>query len=239
MRRALLVSATALLAGCAQPLRYGMVEDRSTGVMLGSVIERNLVIDSSQLVDKNVKLNLRNVSGDPSYDLSIYRTKILESLGRKGFISSEADNFGIKYDVNVLYSGQIRQDLTKEFAFLGAGVGGVASYGGSHRTRNLAGGLIGGATLGAVIGSHLQDDTYIVIAEISVAIADQYRGETKKTIVFSSSPPLQEAPRSSIKPFEAILQTRLAVYGGGRNVSAGEVAIRVRERLALIAADAI
>jgi len=64
------------------------------------------------------------------------------------------------------------------------------------------------------VGSYASDDTYITVAEVTVAVADQYRGTTKKTVSFSASPPLQEEHRSSIKPFEALLQTRVAVYAG-------------------------
>jgi hypothetical protein len=99
--------------------------------------------------------------------------------------------------------------------------------------------MVAGATLGAIVGSYARDDTYITVVEVTVAIADQYRGSTKKTVTFSASPPLQEAPRSSIKPFEDILRTKVAVYAGGRNVSQAQIIAGVRERMARIVADAI
>jgi len=227
------------LTSCAQPSRYGMVEDPETGLMLGSMIERNLVLDASQLENRTVKLNLRNASGDSSYDLSMFRKRIIDSLRAKGYTPTEGSDFGVKYDINVLYSGQVRNDLSREFAFLGAGAGGVAGYRGTNESRNMAAGMIAGATLGAIAGSYARDDTYITVAEVTVAIADQYRGTTKKTITFSASPPLQEEPRSSIKPFEAILRTQVAVYAGGRNISQAQIASGVRERLTRIVADAI
>jgi len=228
-----------VLVGCAQPLRYGMVEDPETGLMWGSAIEKNLVMDASQLENHSIKLNLRNVSGDSNYDLSLFRARLLEALRAKGYTPTDGNDFGVKYDVNVLYSGQVRQDLSQQFSFLGASAGGVAGYQGANQGRNMAAGIVAGATLGAIVGSYAHDDTYITVAEVTVAIADQYRGSTKKTITFSTSPPLQESPRSSIKPFEEILRTKVAVYAGGRNASQSQIARGVRERLVRIVADAI
>lgn len=234
-RRTLCVALGALaIAGCAQPGRMGMVEDRDTGLMWGSAVERNLVLDASQLENRSAKVTVRNISGDDAYDLAQFRNAFLAALTQKGFTPSEADNFGIKFDVNVIYSGQISTNLTKDFAFLGGAAGGVAGYGNRHEVRNSLGGVVAGAALGAVIGSNIRDDTYIAIAEVTVAIADQRTGNTKKTIVFSSSPPLQEERRSSIKPFEQVLTTKIAVYAGGRNVSQRQIAENVRARMARI-----
>jgi hypothetical protein len=239
MRKLWLLLLAASLFGCAQPARYGMVEDTKTGIMWGSTIERNIVMDASQLENKSVKVNLRNVSGDTSYDLSTFRKHFLDALRVKGYSPNEGDDFGIKFDVNVLYSGYIRKDLSSEFAFLGGATGGVAGYQGSHEARNMAAGVIAGATLGAIAGSYARDDTYITVAEVTIAIADQYRGTTKKTVTFSASPPLQEVQRSSIKPFEAMLRTKVAVYAGGRNITQEQITNGVRDRLTRIVADVI
>lgn len=234
-----LTVAALVFTGCAQPARYGMVEDPETGIVWGSAIEKNIVMDATQLENSTIKLNLRNVSGDPAYDLSSFRTRLLAALRAKGYFPTDGNDFGVKYDVNVLYSGQVRQDLSREFGFLGGAAGGVAGYRGNNQERNAAAGMVAGATLGAIVGSYARDDTYITVVEVTVAIADQYRGSTKKTVTFSASPPLQEAPRSSIKPFEDILRTKVAVYAGGRNVSQDQIIAGVRERMVRIVADAI
>lgn len=240
MRKFWLLLATATLAaGCAQPSRYGMVEDPETGLMWGSAVERNLVIDAAQLENRTIKLNLRNVSGDSSYDLTLFRKRLLDALIAKGYTPTDGNDFGVKFDVNVLYSGHIQNNLAGEFTFLGAAAGGVAGYRGTNESRNSAAGMLAGATLGAIVGSYARDDTYITVAEVTVAVADQYRGTTKKTVTFSASPPLQEVRPSSIKPFEAMLQTKVAVYAGGRNTAQRQVSGGVRERLARIVADAI
>ena len=235
-RRTFCLAVPALLVlGCAQSNRMGMVEDRDTGLMWGSTVERNLVLDASQLENRSAKVTVRNVSGDQAYDLAQFRAAFLTALTQKGFTPTDADTFGIRFDVNVLYSGQISTNLSKEFSFLGGTAGAVAAYGGgSHQVRDSLGGAIAGAALGAVIGTNVREDTYIVISEVTIGIADQKLGNTKKTIVFSSSPPLQEERRSGIKPFEQVLKTRIAVYAGGRNISQREVAENVRARMARI-----
>lgn len=235
----LLLAAVTLMMGCAQSARYGMVEDPETGLMLGSAVERNIVIDASQFENRTIKLNLRNASGDPSYDLTRFRQHLLQALRAKGYTPTDGDDFGVKFDVNVLYSGHIQSTLAGQFGFLGAAAGGVAGYRGGNESRNAAAGAVAGATLGAIVGSHMRDDTYITVAEVTVAVADQYRGTTKKTVTFSASPPLQEVVPSSIKPFEALLRTKVAVYAGGRNTAQRQVSDGVRERLVRIVADAI
>ena len=222
------------LSGCAQPNRMGMVEDRDTGLMWGSAVERNLVLDASQLENRSAKVTVRNISGDEAYDLAQFRGAFLTALAQKGFTPSDADSFGIKFDVNVVYSGQISTNLSRDFAFLGGAAGAVAGYGNTQPTRNSLGGAVAGAALGAVIGSYVREDTYIVVTEVTIAIADQQTGTTKKTIVFSSSPPLQEERRSGIKAFEQTLTTKIAVYAGGRNISQQQIAEYVRARMARI-----
>lgn len=226
--------AVTALVGCAQPSRMGMVEDRDTGLLWGSAVERNLVLDASQLQNRNAKVVVRNISGDDAYDLAQFRSAFIASMARKGFVPTDGDGFGIRFDVNVLYSGQISTNLMKDFAFLGGATGAVAGYGNTHEVRNSLGGMVAGAALGAVIGSNVRDDTYIAIAEVTVAIIDQRIGVEKKTVVFSSSPPLQEEHRSGIKPFEQVLRTKIAVYAGGRNVSQRQISESVRARMARI-----
>lgn len=237
VRRAVCLAIAALaISGCAQSSRMGMVEDRDTGLMWGSAVERNLVLDSSQLENRSAKVTVRNISGDEAYDLAQFRNAFLVALTQKGFTPSDADGFGIKFDVNVVYSGQISTTLQRDFAFLGGAAGAVAGYASSNsnEVRNSLGGAVAGAAIGAVIGSNVRDDTYIAIAEVTVAIADQRVGSTRKTIVFSSSPPLQEERRTGIKPFEQVLSTKIAVYAGGRNISQRQITENVRARMARI-----
>jgi hypothetical protein len=136
----------------------------------------------------------------------------------------------------------MRTDLRQEFGFLGAAAGGtagaVAGTGGSIEA-GAAIGVISGVALGSIIGSYVTEDTYIVIARYNVAVADQYRGEKKTTIVFGSSGTQQKTERSNIKPFEQRLSSGIAVYAGGRNTPQARISDRVRQRFARILSDMI
>ena len=91
----LLLAAVTLTMGCAQSARYGMVEDPETGLMLGSAVERNIVIDASEFENRTINLNLRNASGDPSDDLTRFREHLLQALRAKGYTPTDGDDFGV------------------------------------------------------------------------------------------------------------------------------------------------
>ena len=235
--------ATGLMLGaCAPQQRLGMVVDPQTQLQYGSVVERNILIDSSQFKNKKLKLRIRNTSGDPAFDLHGFRARLENSYTSKGYEVMEGDDFGLLVDVNVVYSGQMRSDLKQEFGFLGAAAGGtagaIAGTGGSSEA-GAAIGIISGIVLGTIIGSYVTEDTYIVIARFNVAVADQYRGEKKTTIVFSSSGTQQKTERSNIRSFEQRLSSGIAVYAGGRSTSQARISDQVRQRFARILSDMI
>ena len=231
-----------ILGACAPQQRMGMVVDPETRLQYGSVVERNILIDSSQFKNKKLKLRIRNTSGDPAFDLHGFRARLEQSYASKGYELTAGDNFGLLVDVNVVYSGQTRTDLRQEFGFLGAAAGGAAGAitgtGGSTEA-GAAIGIISGAALGAIIGSFVTEDTYIVVARYNVAVADQYRGEKKTTIVFGSSAKQEKSERSNLRPFEQRLNSGIAVYAGGRNTPQFQIADQVRQRFARILTDMI
>ena len=141
-------------------------------------------------------------------------------------------------DINVMYSGQVSRSLVGQFAFLGGALGGVAGY----RSETMAGtalGILSGVTLGAIIGSYMTDDTYIIIASISVAVIDQEIGNRKTTIVFGDSAKKESIDRSGFKVFTQKLGTHLAVYAGGRNVTQQDITSGVRGRFESVLKDII
>lgn len=229
----------AFLAGCADAPRMGMVRDAQTGLQFGSQIERNLFMDSSQFKNRAIKVTTRNVSGDQAYQLSTFNNDLNNAFSRKGYVPTTADSFGIKLDLNVLYSGHVQQNMATQFAFLGGAAGGIAGY---RSDAGTATGILVGATLGSILGSYVTDDTYIIVAEVSFGVTDSIGDAQldKKTITFGSSPKLQEEsiPRN-FKPFREVLRTKIAVFAGGRNVSQQQIAEQVKRRLISIVSDAI
>lgn len=230
------------LVGCADTSRMGMVKDNKTGLQFGSQIERNIFIDSSQFKNKTIKITTRNVSGDQAYQLSSFNNSLNNAFSSKGYIPTTSDSFGIKLDLNVLYSGQIQQNMASQFAFLGASTGGVIGHRSHSGAEGIAAGAIVGATVGSILGSYITDDTYIVVAEINFGVTDSIENAQidKKIITFGSSPKLQEEniPKN-FKPFREVMRTKIAVFAGGRNVSQQQIADQVRQRLISIVSDSI
>ena len=235
------ICAVAIVTGCAAPARMGMVRDPQTGLQFGSTIEKNFFIDSSQFKNRSIKVSTRNASGDQAYQVGSFTNDFNSAFARKGYVPTQADSFGMKLDINVLYSGQIQSNLGSQFAFLGGAAGGI----GGSRSNMVAGtaaGLLVGATVGSIIGSNVTDDTYIVIAEVSLGISDSILSASsdRKVISFSSSPQLQvEKLPSNFTPFREVIRTKIAVYAGGRNTSQQQIAEQVRQRLVSIVSDSI
>lgn len=101
----LILFSSIILYSCNSPQRMGMVKDPNTGLQYGSVIQRNLIVDSSQFVNKKLKLRIRNVSGDADFDLHNFRNNLESAYSSKGYQITNTDDFGILLDINVVYSG--------------------------------------------------------------------------------------------------------------------------------------
>ena len=230
-----------VLAGCTPQARMGMVVDPETGLQMGSVTSKNIVVDPSQFENRKIKLNIRNTSGDAAFDMYAFRNNLEQKLNVKGYQSTKADDFGVLFDINVRYSGQVTKDRAVEFGLLGAAAGGLAGYSTSANFVGTGAGVLAGATIGAIMGSFIRDETYLVVADVAIGVIDSQRGITNKTIIMDSSPFTKEEKeiRTGIRPFSQRLGTQIAVYAGGRNVSQSAIAEGVRQRFLRILADVI
>jgi hypothetical protein len=231
------IVAIAVLAACDSPARHGMVKDPQTGLQFGAVVENNLFVDAAQLKNRKIKVSTRNTSGDAAFDMGAFAERLRASYAGKGYQATEADDFGIRLDLNVVHSGQIQENHALEYAFLGAAAGGIAG----HRSNARSGTAIGassGLALGAILGSYDTDDTFIVVAEVAVGLIDSRTGVVERSVTFSRSPRLEER-ETDLRPFREVARTRIAVFAGGRNVSQAEIADAVRQRLARIVGDII
>jgi len=226
------------VAGCAQTNanRLGMVEDPGTGQSYGSVVEKSILLEADQFENRKIRITIRNTSGDPTFNVSAFKGQIEDAFAAKGF-EPVSTGHGIRLDLNIMYSGQIRRDLATEYAFLGGAAGGIAGYRSSARAGT-ATGILAGATLGAIIGSMQVENTYIVISEVAVVRTGTGGKPSSKTVVFGSSPPLQDDDSSSgFRPYRSVLTNRLAVYGGGYNQSQAAINPEVKRRLVRIVSD--
>ncbi len=226
------------LDGCAPQSRYGMVREEKTGLQYGAVIENNVFIDPSQFGNNSIKVTVRNTSGDTAFDLYNFRNRLASSYAGKGYDINEGPDFGIKVDLNVLRSSQIRDDYTTEFGFLGAAAGAAAGHK-ADSTGATPIGAVSGLALGSILGSYVVDNTYIIIAEVTIGTLDRRR--KKKRITFSDSPKIRDLERDdhTFKPFRRVVNTRIAVFAGGRGVSQSQIAEEVRQRLVKIVSDII
>jgi hypothetical protein len=224
------------VVACAPQSRMGMIVDRSTGLQFGSTIEKNIVIDPMQFENCRIKLRLRNTSGQTNFDIKQFRRKLLSAFSSTGYEVNSNDEFGILIDVNVMFAGQISTNLSKEFAFLGGAGGGLAVGSGGLAT---AGAVIGGAALGAIVGTYVTEDTYIIISEVTIGVVDQRRGKIEETLVFGASKRKIKVRRSAFKGFEHRVRTKIAVYAGGTSISPHRIAREVNQRLVNIIGDVI
>lgn len=235
-----------LVASCAPQSRMGMVTDQATGLSYGSMTSNNIVVDSTQFSNKKLKVRIRNTSGDPAFDLYAHKAALEAAYAAKGYVPTNADDFGILLDVNVVYSGQVSRNLASEYAWIGALAGTAAGYGamesgGGGTTSKVAGstaGAVAGATLGTIIGSYQSDETYIVIADVSLAVVDPARSGSKTTITFDGSG-FGKKRTKGFKRFTLNTGTSVACYAGGRNIPQSAIAQGVRQRFVRILSDVI
>lgn len=240
------------LGGCGSigspPARMGMVKDPGTGLQFGSVVENNIVTDSAFFTDKRIKVRTRNTSGDPAFDLNGFDGLLKASYQGKGFEPTNGDDFGLLVDVNVMYSGQVQTNLAKEYAFLGATAGALTAIGtGPGSGLAVASGTVAGATLGSIIGSYVTDDTYIIVAEVTVGVPRMVRRVPAQAVTFSRSPlPYEDEDerrereeRRQARGLKDSRTTQVAVFAGGRNTPQAAIADQVRQRFARILSDVI
>lgn len=226
------------VTGCAQTNanRLGMVEQPGTGQSYGSVVEKSILLEADQFENRKIRITIRNTSGDPTFNVGAFKGQIEGAFAAKGF-EPVSTGHGVRLDLNVMYSGQIRRDLATEYAFLGGAAGGIAGYRSAARAGT-ATGILAGATLGAIIGSMQVENTYIVISEVAVARTGTDGRSSSKTVVFGSSPPLQDDDFSSgFRPYRSVLTNRVAVYGGGYNQSQAAISPEVKRRLVRVVSD--
>lgn len=243
----LLAVSVLILGACGnigQPMtRMGMVKDPKTGLMFGSVIERSLMTDASFYRNSKLKVRVRNTSGDPAFSLRRFTDKLNSAYSSAGYEPTSASDFGLMVDVNVMYSGQIQDNLADEYGFIGASAGGIAGYR-SSANAGTAVGVIAGATLGSILGSFVTDDTYIIVARISFGVVKK-AVKSKKRVTFSRSEKLKniddpdEDDEVIKRGFKKTYSTQVAVFAGGRNVTQDQIAAQVRERMIRIFSEFI
>lgn len=225
----------AVLAGCRRDNRGDMVVDGQTNRMYGMRSDRTLFTDPSLFPNKRLKLTLRNMSGDPAWDLDATRDKLYQGYVAKGYERSDGSDFGLKIDLNVIRSQQFDSDMSSQYAFLGAAGG--ALVGGATGVRNgslgvvqgAGGGMAAGAALGTLAGYFTSDSIYVVITEATFAVR-RNASKARRVVTFDGSPRVEEWEENGYGSFHSVDRVLIANYGGGRNVAQTEIADDIRNR---------
>lgn len=237
------LGAVLTLSACigAPQSRMGMVVDEETGIMYGSAIEKNILVDPTFYTNRQIKVRTRNTSGDTQFNLANFKTDLDTAYAGKGYEPTGEDDFGLLVDVNVMYSGQAQTNSARHYAWLGAMLG--ATYGG-ETPRGVIAATAAGAELGRVIGSFNTEDTYMVVARVTFGVIKPYKS-SRKRVTFSRSTKIKDIddPNEDEKiyrnKFKKTFTTEVAVYAGGRNLSQSEIVEEVRKRAVRIVADFI
>jgi Enterobacterial TraT complement resistance protein len=236
-RRLFLASGlAAALTGCQRRNKGELVVDAKTDRMYGMRSDASVFVDPALYPNRRLKLTLRNMSGDPVWDLDGTREQLYQGYLAKGYERSDGNDFGVKVDLNVVRSKQFDSDMMAQFAFLGTAAGGISGgiagsvAGGTP--GGLAGGGIGmaaGSTLGALVGYFTVDNIYVVITEATFAVRRD-AAKPRRVVTFDGSPRIDEWEESGFGSFHKVQRVMIANYGGGRMVSQADMAEDIRQR---------
>jgi hypothetical protein len=224
-----------VLGGCQRRNQGDMVVDSRTDRMYGMRSDATLFTDPALYPNRRLKLTLRNMSGDPVWDLDATREQLYQGYVDKGYERSDGIDFGLKLDLNVIRSQQYDRDMMAQFGFLGAAAGlaaGTAAgavVGGTPGALSGAGfGMSNGASLGTLAGYFTADNIYVVVTEVVLGIR---RNATKprRVVTFDGSPRIEEWDEGT-QGFTRVHRITLANYGGGRNITQLEIADDIRKR---------
>jgi hypothetical protein len=234
-----------LIIGCtASKSRMGMVQS-GDGLMYGSATDSQFIVDPSLFANNRFKHRLRNTSGDPAFDLRAFKNHLEDRYRALGYEPTNGNDFGLLLDINVSYSGQIQEDMSSKYMWIG-GVAGGAGLGyepimdgnGSQTLTRGAAGAVVGATLGSILGSYVTDDTYIIVSDVTLAtVAPKEEGDGT-TIIFGKNEKISRK-KNNFRGYRQRSTVNMAVYAGGRNVSQSEIVDGVRNRMIRILGDII
>lgn len=239
-----LVLLMALTAGCVKP-RYGMVADADGKLMYGSCLTNDFIVDPALFGGKRLKVRIRNTSGDEKFDLVHFKNDLEQAYQNTGYLIGQHNNFSAYLDINVKYSGHIQDDYRREGERLGTVAGTLAGaqpgFAKNEMGQMLMGGTIGavvGATIGTVAGTFVTDDTYIIVADISLGTLGINDNDGATSLLFGMSPQ-KTTIKNTLRNFRGLKKVRLYVYAGGRMIEQKEIAEGVRKRFVRILKDII
>lgn len=252
--RALIFLLALVLAGCSsmQTHRQGYVKDRVTGIQYGSSLTKVFMLDPAELKSRAIKLVFRNVSGDTAYDLGSFRAQVEDRLRAKGYRMTTGDDFGLRIDIIVRYSGHYQSDYFQDAPGMGAlagyGIGSeiAMSKGNSYRQdQAIALSVVGGVALGWLVDHFVKEDTFMVVTNVMIGRNDRKK-RASRSIDFSKSARYEDPDeeeerleREKLVKMRKIDQTLVTSYAGALNIDRDKAELGVKERLIRIISDVL
>lgn len=240
LRKAALVALSPLaLAGCAA------ADHPEQNFRIGSVVSRNLFVDSSQFGNRRVKLRLRNSSGDPSMEMMRMRSDIEEGLRSAGYSIVER-NFGLLIDANLYFMNTVATGRQRASNEVGALLGGVAGYemakgrGGLSAGSGVILGAVVGSTLLDVLRSHSEYDSYLAVCDVNIGVVRQQSTNRDSFVIGGNR---FEREREHLNPtFESFAMretVKVYVYAGDRRGRRDHVIWAIQDRMARVVANLV
>lgn len=231
MRLSVFFFAIALnLVGCSFDNSY------KSNFMIGSSISKNIFVDSSQFSNRNIKLRLRNSSGDLSIDPGQIRASIEKGLLSAGYNISD-NNFGILLDVNIYFVNSVSAAKQSQPIDLSILLGGVVGYEIARSSGVItpgSGAILGGiagATLHEILKSNNDFDSYIVLSEVNIGVAKQKNIKKDNFTIGGNRFDLDDDVDGTFDAFDRRETLKVAVYAGDSSVNRNKVMIQIQNRL--------
>ncbi len=227
------------ISGCRSKQRMGMVRDQKTGLLYGSLMHGNMLLDPSQFDNPTIKLTIRNTSGDPAVNLKALQSTLERAYREKGYKLTKRGKYSIHLDINLRYSGQISYDVAEEVSLI-SGMGG--GYLGGRMGQNADSAVMGaasGATIGAIVGQYATQDTYIMIADVTIGLVDKHAKRRKYIIEFGDTQIIRDSEDTGYTAYRVREKAEVAVYAGGDVTSQSKIVRGVTTRFKRILQDVI
>ncbi|MGN7613469.1 hypothetical protein ACQZV8_15440 [Magnetococcales bacterium HHB-1] len=232
------------VAGCA-PMenRLYMVVDPESDLMFGSSIWNSISIDPMLFKNRYLKIRIRNISGDPVFDLHPFEKQITDRYRSAGWMIAEDNRYGFFVDIVITSSGQVRRDSGRSPLMIqgGATLGSLIS----EKAVEQATGVVAGISLDTLMRRFNPEDTYFVEAHLHLMKIRQPEKREGRSIRFEQSdfgsPEEIEAYQQYRKSrrLEKSARSIIWVYAGGNGVDQKDIAQQVQQRLVRILRDFI
>jgi hypothetical protein len=238
IRFPLAVLATIALTGCASTIQ-------TPGFQIGSSVSNNLFVAPDQFANRQVRVRLRNSSGDPSIDMAKIRSSVEDGLRAAGY-SIGNETAGIVMDVNLYFMGTVANGRQQASNEVGALLGGVAGYeagrraGGVSTASGVILGAVAGATLQEILRAHNEYDAYMVLCDVNIGVVRQ-ENKARDSFVIGGNrmEHKRDNERGTFDSFAMRETVKLAVYAGDRRENRGYVMQAIQDRLSRVVANLI